>query len=143
MTAKIKRKPGRPRLLSLEQVEKLSQIVDNSYTDRNLRDKSYAIRAITALNHSMGAEGMDAIPKLIAKYPAVCIGTDFNHFKYKFSLLTELGRWEPEVIPLLAEFADGMKVKDAIHAIRVARLDPEKHTELLAMSKEDIQPRLG
>jgi len=139
MTAKIKRKPGRPRSLSHEQVKLLSLMYNTSYSDRDIRDKSYAMRAVITLQHSIGAEGSSEIPKLIAKYPAVAmyIGIDPNHYKFKFSLLTELGRWEPEVIPLLAEFAEGAKVKDAISQIRAARLNPEKHAELLAMSKEE------
>jgi hypothetical protein len=133
---KKERKPGRPKLIQDPATYgMLTMISDRKDLEgRGIRDTYYSQRAIGILQEAADIKNpKEEFDKFKAAFPAILWGTSFDRFKFKFSLLTELGRWEDECIPALAKAVEGMTVKEAITKLRAIRLDPEAHAQILNM----------
>jgi hypothetical protein len=108
------------------QIEALIGMSD--YSARETREKYYTSKALGALTKDIGIADIskqEDFDKFKAAFPAVIIGTGWNHFKFKRTLLAELGRWYPQHENWIAQYArraEGKPVKEFVALLRENRL---------------------
>jgi hypothetical protein len=137
---KKKRKSGRPKLLTPEDEDTLRDFALKTIDKgRYLRDKKYAMDAWVSLTDEVGIRpflGLDEdFVKFKNRFPSVIIGSGWDNYALKWSLLTELGRWEPEARVALCDTCKDYPVKEAIKWMRAIRLDPKRHETFLVIFK--------